>query len=54
MERIVGWSELVEDISECLLGSDDAESLIEMYKSMFPNTKVTYEGDSMFTVRSEP
>lgn len=54
MEKTLRWAELVEDISECLLDSNDPESLIEMYEAMFPDTKVTHKGNSIFTVRSEP
>ncbi len=54
MERTVVWVDLVEDIYSYLHGSDDPEFLIEMYELMFPDTKVVYEDDSMFTIRSEP
>lgn len=52
MEDTLGWADLVRDIEENLLDSDDPQSLIEMYESIFPNTKVTHEGDSVFTVCS--
>lgn len=54
MESTRRWASIVEDIATYLIESNDPESLIKMYESVFPNTKVIYEGDSIFTVRSEP
>ncbi len=54
MEEIASWADLVDDITGYLLDSYDPEPLMQLYESMFPNTKVVYEGDSIFTVRSKP
>lgn len=41
---------MVDDIAIYLSESDDPESLIKLYESMFPNTKVVYEDENIFTV----
>lgn len=53
MESTFSWEDMVDEIATYLSDSDDPEFLIEMYQSMFPDTKVTYEGNSIFTVRNE-
>lgn len=53
MESTFSWEDMVGDIAAYLYESDDPERLIEMYESMFPNTKVIYEDDSIFIVRSK-